>query len=102
MMVFKLAKLLLLINASFGYQPAPKYAPGIYEFKAKLLRKQERFLLRMQEHTRSPIELILVNAKVLEALDRVNTEVKIQVEVKQAINGNDRPYVHFKKWLDPQ
>lgn len=100
-MAFKAAKILLLINALAGFQPAPKLECGSYRVTATLHHKQGRFLLRMREHSRSPLELILLGAKVTDALDRVDASISVEVEVRKPINGNDRPFVHFKKWIEP-
>lgn len=56
------------------------------------------FILRIRHGSSSPVEFIVLGGNVKEKLSRLNTDVRMVVDVKHLIRGNDRSFVHLVRF----
>lgn len=104
-------KILTLISAltfcflgkSYGTTIAPELECGIYELNGTLsINSNGQFILKIQENSYSPIEVLIVGGSYSDKLRRRNTEVKANVYVPKPITDNNAPVVYLQKLMSPE
>lgn len=105
--MIRLSKFLFILslvtaaNFAQAFATAPKMSCGTYHASGWLrFNSQGQPLIAIQENTASRYELLLLHPDFQQLVLLRDTMISAEVYVGREINGNNKPFVVFKKWLD--
>lgn len=80
----------------------PSMGCGLYELNGTLAsNSMGQFVLKMQELSYAPLEVILLGGSFSERLKRRGTQVKAVVYVPRLIESNNAPFAYLQKISSP-
>lgn len=93
--------LFLMTFESQGFSVVPQMGCGLYLVQGTIgLNNQQSFVLRVQENTSSPYELILLGGDSEEKMRRMGQPITAEVYAFKPIKGNNNPTVLFQRYSD--
>ncbi len=105
--MIRLSKLFFILtlfglgSVASAFSIAPNMGCGVYHVSGVVkFNSQGQALIRIQDRTSSPYELLLLYPDPAELLRYRDMPVAAEVRVRQPIVGNNQPFIAFIKWLD--
>ncbi|MBL7671556.1 MAG: hypothetical protein JNM39_13815 [Bdellovibrionaceae bacterium] len=89
-----------LLGTSYGATISPELGCGIYDLHGTLvINSSGHFILKIQEDSYSPIEILLLGGSYSDKLRRRNTQVTAKVYVPKIITDNNAPIVYLQELM---
>lgn len=94
--------LIAISGQSYAASIAPKLQCGLYEIHGTLtINSNGHFILKAQENSYSPIEVLVLGGSFSDKMRRRNTHVRALVYVPKAITDNNGPFVYLQELMPP-